>query len=406
MSWTFKNVAWGIVAVVVILLLIGSIGNSCGASWAGASNDTSARDKGQEVLDEVDDSTDVGDLAQTIHDKFDVSESKAKGIAKAVLAACKPNCTSLSDKLDGMSDKNVNDKTKVLAILKGATPATAPNPPQNTSAPTGSAPTAQAQAQQVSGNGTCKLQIVGPWSEINNAAPYRIEVGGGDVQHFDYYPTIGVQSISYIVPVLPRGGVAAKWYGYGQMWQGNGSECSSFDYVKDAVYYARGNASGQPGRLQQGHSGIVIDLRGGFKIVEKPAGWSEDQINALIALHKAAMNFTNPPTGGTVQATGTCSDKDGTRTDRAPVPNAAWEVGPTDSYRVVNLWSNQKNPNLGDHKLMLKPGESASLTGAGGAEWSWPKDCVDVAQKAYDANTNPPISLAQYQAYVSSGTMP
>lgn len=253
----------------------------------------------------------------------------------------------------------------------------------------------------------CRLSVIGPWSEINGTAPYRIEVGGGDVQHMDFYPTIGVQSISYIVDSLPRGGVAAKWYGYGQMWQGNKHECANFDYVKDAVEYAKGNASGQPGRLQQGHSGIVIDLRGGnFKIIEKPKGWTEDQIDALIALHKAAMNPANPPSGGSAQGTGTCTNKEGTRADHKPAKDTAWDVTPTDSFRVVNVWSNQRDPNLGDYKLLLKPGESASLMGGGGAVWSFPATCGDVAQAAYASNSNPVISLAQYKAYVDNGTMP
>lgn len=255
----------------------------------------------------------------------------------------------------------------------------------------------QSQKQAVqAGGGSCQPgDKIGNWSEGNN--PHRIEVGGHGLQHLDFYPQVGVKSVSFVVhPIADPSGVPNLAYGYGSLWEWNPPGCS-YDLVADATHYAKA-------RLDSGHSGLVVEW-GTWKVLANVANLPQPAIDNLLATDKAAMKgaqaVANPAAAG-----GACTTKDGVRTDQDPKPNVAWDVGPVDSFRVVNVWSNQRDPNLKDHKLFLKPGESASLTGAGGAAWSWPASCGGEAQKAYDANGNPPISLAQYQAYVNSGAQP
>lgn len=262
----------------------------------------------------------------------------------------------------------------------------------------------------------CRLDKVGTFAEVSSAGPQRIEVGGGGTQHVDFYPDRGVPSVSYIVGP----GKVIVAHGFGSIWEGNLPDCAQFKWVADATEYALGNVgNNRPDRLTKGHSGIVIDMRSNPpEIVANALGLNTAQIVNLLAKHVKGMELTDSQkqmlmtirmaAGVTTPAAGsntaTCSE--GTRADHKPAKDTAWDITPTDSFRVVNVWSNQRDPNLGDHKLLLKPGESASLMGGGGAAWSFPASCGDAAQAAYEANTNPAISLAQYKAYVEKGTMP
>lgn len=149
--------------------------------------------------------------------------------------------------------------------------------PTATTAPT------EAPAQQPT---SCELDKIGTWSEISSAGPQRIEVGGHGVQQLDFYPLKGVKSISYIVPAIAPNEIPAIYYGYGSIWEGQLPACANFDFVADATNYA------QP-RLDSGHSGLVIDLRGGqFKVVANTANMSQKDIDALLAQHMAAMDPT------------------------------------------------------------------------------------------------------------------
>lgn len=133
---------------------------------------------------------------------------------------------------------------------------------------------------------SCELDKIGTWSEISSTSPYRIEVGGHGIQAMDFYPTKDVKSISYIVPAIAPSETPAIWFGYGSNWEGQLSECGNFDFVADATNYAQA-------RLDSGHSGLVIDLRGGqFKVVANVANMSQEDVNALLALHMAAMDPT------------------------------------------------------------------------------------------------------------------
>lgn len=300
------------------------------------------------------------------------------------------------------------------AIDKGGTSATA----TATASPAATATTAPSSsatpAQGVSGGGACHLITVGPWSE-NNGGPFRIEVGGGNVQHIDFYPIGGedrVPTISYIVPPLQRGGVAMKWFGYGQMWQSpGGPECANFDFVKDAIEYATGNSTGQPGRIQQGHSGLVIDLRGGTpRLVANVNNWSEAQIRDLLDKDNAAQGTSpvklssfqvagggstqvNPSTQGqpSVQAPASGNCTIGQTEKHNPTKDQVWRPGSSSDVRVVNIWSNATDPNWDDHgqpfKWLLLPGQNPGVLGGGGDVTSWPAGCEDAARKGMAGGT-------------------
>lgn len=80
---------------------------------------------------------------------------------------------------------------------------------------------------------------------------------------------------------------------------------------------------------------------------------------------------------------------DGIRgTDFNPVPGQEWNPAPTDTYRVVNLWSNWPNHSQNTTKFLLSPGEVPKFQG-GGSFWYWPSNCQTAAQAAYDSNPNP-----------------
>lgn len=282
--------------------------------------------------------------------------------------------------------------TMAVMIGGGWVIAHLPSTSANADGPDGSpGSTTTVGAQAPSSTGVCVLSVIGPWSRItDDTLAYDIEVGGGDVQHFDFYPKNEVQSVSYIIPPLPRGGVAARWKGFGQMWQGNPRECAGWNWVQDATDYARGNATGQPGRLQQGHSGIVVDLRGGdFKVVEKPKGWTDDQINALLAIHKAAMTAGKTSATSAQAPSGKCEavrQKDASRPDGA---NSVVTLGGDGHAYVFELW----NPAVEggkEMKVLIPAGESRTFTGFGGAIWQYPTSCsAQQVKDDFDHNGKP-----------------
>lgn len=129
---------------------------------------------------------------------------------------------------------------------------------------------------------SCRLDKIGTWSETDSAQSYRIEVGGHGVQHMDFYPTKGVKAVSYIVAAITPSETPMIWWGYGSNWEGNPPGCE-FDWVADAINYAKA-------RLDSGHSGLVVDLRSGSPVVvANVANMSQEQIDALLATHRAAQ---------------------------------------------------------------------------------------------------------------------
>ncbi|MBI2031739.1 MAG: hypothetical protein HYT08_03950 [Candidatus Levybacteria bacterium] len=255
---------------------------------------------------------------------------------------------------------------------------------------------------------------VGTWSEgsiQNPIPPYRIEMGGHGGQHFDFYPQVGVKAVSFIVdPIANPDGVPSIAFGYGSLWEWNPPGCT-YDYVADATAYARA-------RLDSDHSGLVVDLRTSPpKVVANVVNMSQDAIAALLAQDYAAMQRDGqqfqPGTASTssnvpapapqAQAPAqqqsiqqaqpapapAASCPDGIREDFKPIPGTNWSPGPTDSFRVVNLWSNW--PGFDQTKVtkfLLWPGEEPNFQG-GGDSHSWPANCQQAAEAEYAANPNP-----------------
>ncbi|MCH7951904.1 hypothetical protein IH980_04165 [Patescibacteria group bacterium] len=90
------------------------------------------------------------------------------------------------------------------------------------------------------------------------------------------------------------------------------------------------------------------------------------------------------------QANQACPE--GVQESHPAVVDESWT--PSGAWRVVNFWSNQVDPNFGDHKLLLEPGQNPGLLG-GGSSWSWPDFCGDTARENYEANGLPPVSLGE-----------
>lgn len=180
--------------------------------------------------------------------------------------------------------------TKPAPATKATPPAAAPTKPVTTTAvvtptitvtrtTTITPTTTQAGLQPV-----CKLDKISTANEVNSAGPQRQEIGGASgVQHVDFYPTQGTKSVSYI---LPKGGAVKVWSGFGSIWQGDGPECSTFNWVADAMQYARARAG-------NGHSGLVVDLRSGSAVIVANTGnLNQSQINDLLTLHRNAQGGT------------------------------------------------------------------------------------------------------------------
>lgn len=136
----------------------------------------------------------------------------------------------------------------------------------------------------------CGLDKISTMDESEGGGPRRLEVGGGGTQHVDYYPDRGVNTISYVVgPMEP-----IIWWGFGSRWEG---QCGpdDFDYLADAAGYARGS-DWQPGRLNNGHSGLVVDTRTCVlydtvwnSLREDEQGSRLDFIQDLLETHRASQ---------------------------------------------------------------------------------------------------------------------
>lgn len=233
-------------------------------------------------------------------------------------------------------------------------------------------PASAAPAQDV-----CRLDKIGTFAEVAGAGPHRIEIGGGGIQHADFYPGPGIKAVSYIVPPAE---IPDIWSGYGSIWEGQSPDCDNFDWVEDATNYAKA-------RLDSGHSGLVVDLRSGSPtVVANVANLCQRQIDELLAEHRQAQ------TGAAVAS---CSED--VRTDHTPVVGQSWQPGPADSYRIVNFWTNEAGKDQKERKLLLQPGDNPELYG-GGSAWSWPSNCEPVVQAEYNKNPHPAVTLAELRA--------
>ncbi len=164
--------------------------------------------------------------------------------------------------------------TTVTPDDQPATPASPNDGATPTASPT-EAPQATPTGQQ------CRLEKDGTWSEGNNS--HRIEVAGHGVRHNDFYPMVGVKSVSYIVGEILPSEISPIWWGYGSQWSGDSPECADFDWFADASAYASA-------RVDSGHSGLVVDLRyGEMTVVYNALNLDQNAIDALLAVHMASM---------------------------------------------------------------------------------------------------------------------
>ncbi|MFA6005777.1 MAG: hypothetical protein WC775_04825 [Patescibacteria group bacterium] len=236
-------------------------------------------------------------------------------------------------------------------------------------------------------NLTCRLDKVATWSEVSGAAAQRQEIGGSAVQHADFYPMPGVKSVSYLIGPMQPEDTPRNWMGFGSNWQtADDSSCAGFDWVTDADKYALG-------RLDTGHSGLVIDLRQvtasvtltvdilRANIVADEGPLTDPEIDALLAAHVAAMNPAS-------QADAPKGTADAAAAPAAPVCNATRDgdsdglgiiTAPVDSVLSIETWGGTR----GDSVTVVPAGESVSRSWQGGAVWRW--SCTDTDQVVADA---------------------
>lgn len=152
--------------------------------------------------------------------------------------------------------------------------------------------------------------------------------------------------------------------------------------------------------MDSGHSGLVVDLRGGeLKIVANVAELSDVEVDALLAQHAEGQQESALAPTATATPTPAATCPEGTRSDHTPVVDQAWQPGTANSWRIVNFWTNEPGKDQSERKLLLTPGESPELYG-GGSSWSWPNIpvCEQVARDEYAGNPLPSVTLAQLRA--------
>lgn len=95
-------------------------------------------------------------------------------------------------------------------------------------------------------------------------------------------------------------------------------------------------------------------------------------------------------TSGTITSPASCGD--GVREDFDPRPNVVWTPRGEDGWRAVNFWSNWTNPNFSSVKVLMPPGQRASLKGGGDAHY-WPKECEEAAKAGFAKSRYSEVSL-------------
>ena len=299
----------------------------------------------------------------------------------------------------------------------------------------------RALAENDGPNGVCRLDKGGTFAPNDTTSGYSVEVGGDNTQHWDLYRQ-GRPAVSIIVPAQEPVILDNMLGGF---WEGADPDCVNYDYVKDASGYANG-------RLDNGHSGIVVDLttdtvylvgRDSTKREWKVSGNGndlsfsmDDATHSLTDLlgdfaplfeghdlawedgtEMSAVSSNADSSGGNA----TCSVSEAERLDDIdPVADEPTDLSGYDDYTLeFEVWSNAGTPNLSPknnpdsdstddtYVLFLKPGERPELMGAGGALWGFPEGCESLA--ADDYNKLPAarrISVAEYQEWVLNGTWP
>lgn len=237
-----------------------------------------------------------------------------------------------------------------------------------------------------------------------------------------------VPTIGYVgQPRETLDGLVGIWFGAGSFWDygDNNATCNKDYALSWAKYYAVSGAI-QPGRLDNGNSGVVVDMQSCKLYNHRPdLGWNHGNIQALLSDHLAnmatfpCMSLTDSADGSTYEVTPGAQDLRGSDQTLPTGPNAGQQCGMVDSVNtggllprwtirttadqvaVVNYWNNMANPNP-YYKFLLKPGSSITLVGGGDATF-FPATCEksDVVQNGLHA-----LDKSKGQKLVSVGDIP
>lgn len=316
-----------------------------------------------------------------------------------------------------------------VSVCDGGTPANAGSstPPAGNNGGTSNPPTGNNPPAMQDGCTTTNKQ--GTFSEFyglgkNGYTPInevqRIEVAGfSGWSEMDYYTLARdnsangahrVPTINYVFP--PReamGGLVPIWFGNGSAWNygTDNAQCNKDYALSWAKYYASQGAI-EPGRLDNGNSGVVVDMQSCMLYnTRSDLGWNRTNIQQLLDAHRASMTTTPCTTlvdsqGSTVtyDLTPQAHDNRDTASNLPSGPdNNGAQCGQTRSdgfdgnsrkiwtittssneVAVVNYWNNLKNPNP-FYKFLLEPGSKIKLVGGGDVTF-FPASCAnsDVVQ--------------------------
>ena len=218
-----------------------------------------------------------------------------------------------------------------------------------------------------------------------------------------------VPTIGYVgQPREDLKGLVGIWFGEGSFWDyGDNAQCNKDYAFKWATFYALSGAI-EPGRLENGNSGIVVTMDDCKLYNNRPdLGWNHSNIQALLNDHLAAMatfpcsslkdasdGFTYTVTPGAHDLrssdsnfpAGTTTEQCGeTRvSDNHPsvLNGSVWRITTSSNeVAVVNFWSNWTNPNYPFVKFILAPNSDVRLKGGGDATF-FPANCQDAINQA------------------------
>jgi hypothetical protein len=221
-----------------------------------------------------------------------------------------------------------------------------------------------------------------------------------------------VPTIGYVgQPREALNGLVGIWFGEGSAWDygDNGAQCNKDYALEWATFYAVSGAI-EPGRLDNGNSGIVVDMESCKLYNNRPdLGWNHDNIQALLNDHLANMvtfpcqSLTDASDGSTYQVSPGARDLRGNDSALPSGPSGdgscaqsrasenfgsnfqgrkTWHITTSgNEVAVVNFWSNWTDPNYPFVKFKLAPNSDVQLKGGGDVTF-FPADCQDQVTQA------------------------
>lgn len=213
-----------------------------------------------------------------------------------------------------------------------------------------------------------------------------------------------VPTIGYVgQPRASLNGLVGIWFGFGSFWDyGNNATCNKDYALQWAKYYAVSGAI-QPGRLDNGNSGIVVTMDDCNLYNNRPdLGWNHGNIQSLLNDQLAAMatfpctSLTDASDGSTYQVTpgahdlrssdsalpsgpdtGQCGQTRASDNHPSVFNGPVWHITTSaNEVAVVNFWSNWTDPNYPFVKFKLAPNSDVKLKGGGDVTFL-PANCQD-----------------------------